>query len=302
MIANSFELTSGQFLRRKAFWTLPWSKDPNTGKRSLYIRFWLLSLFAALLVVLSGPSSAIAVIPTLNYFDMAKPFDAPVLPYFVFNQSTELWPTVLTGGSLNSPTSGNNCTDPLMSSSCPSSGYNENLRWGGYLELQSTDHGSNITYTDNAASMRRVVTTRSCNRTAVDGRASAVGLPAFVSNAFTDYWKFAQDNFQGVALEASQPRMKLDTNVFAPKVEVLCNGYPNNNSPNVTDPSNQTAMFFPTWSNLSSFPVPDWTFRYPRLLNSSNFTLYEIPNNGPETPSLGAVSRLHWLAGSFTQS
>ncbi|CZR65540.1 uncharacterized protein PAC_15440 [Phialocephala subalpina] len=280
MVSNSFELTSGQFLRRKSFWTLLLTVDPNSGKRFLYMRFWILSLFAAILVVLSGPSSAIAVLPTLNYFAVDKPFNSPVLPYFIFNKSTELWPVTLTEGSLNSPIANITCQNPLSYSetqACPASGYRENYSWGGSTLLSNTDLGSNIMYTGDVGSTRRVVTTKSCNSTTFDGRASAVGLTAFISNAFTAYWQFAQDNFAGVALDANRPHISPESKCF-------------------------TAMFFPTWSNTSQFPVPDWTFRYERPLNASNFTLFSIPSNGPETPSLGAVITIPLIQGAQQRS
>ncbi|KUJ07741.1 uncharacterized protein LY89DRAFT_742513 [Mollisia scopiformis] len=295
MVANSFELTSGQFLRRKSFWTVPWSVDVTTGKKFFYLKFWLLSLLAAALVVLSGPSSAIAVIPTLNYFEISEPFRSPVLPYFIFNRSTDLWPTTLSSGSLNSPTSGNNCTDPysIHMAVCPSSGFSETLQWSNYLYDEDTDQGSNITYTDYGDDTRRVVTTKSCNRT-VDGRASAVGLPAWVSDAFTTYWNFAAENFEGEVLDATEPRLDLEINILAPRVEVLCQGYVDEeaNGPDLLPP-----MVLPTWSNSSQFPVPDWTFRYPRLLNATNVTMYEVPQDGPEAPSLAVIVTIPMVLG-----
>src|SRR5258705_2982161 len=60
MIANSFAIGSGDYLRTKAYWS-----SIMTGKAH-YWRFAMLSLVATLLATLAGPSSAIAVIPSLN--------------------------------------------------------------------------------------------------------------------------------------------------------------------------------------------------------------------------------------------
>jgi hypothetical protein len=189
MIANAFELGSAQFLRRKAFWSFLWQVDPATGKAFPYMRFWLLSLFSTILVTLAGPSSAIAVIPTLNYFDVPRPFEAPVLPYYVWNVSTELWPTELTAASLNAPSSGIACNDPDSDADqeiCPVGGFDDTYDWAGGLLFADTDTGTNISFPDATGATRRIVSARSCNST-FDGRASAVTLNSFISGALTSY-------------------------------------------------------------------------------------------------------------------
>jgi hypothetical protein len=106
-------------------------------------------------------------------------------------------------------------------------------------------------------------------------------------------WIFAQQNFHGLALEATQPQINidLDTQIFAPRVEAMCNSYSNYNF-DPENPDNQTSMVFPTFGGASPIQVPDWTYKYSRPQNASNFTFVEIPGAGPETPSLGAVLTL----------
>lgn len=196
MIANAFELSSAQFLRRRSFWSSLWSVDPTTGKGFPYMHFWLLSLFSTILVTLAGPSSAIAVIPTLNYFDLPRPFVAPVLPYYVWNASTELWPTTLSAASLNAPNSGIPCNDPNSSNEqdiCPVGGFRDTYNWAGGLLFSDTDTGSNITFPDATGATRRVLSTQSCNGT-FDGRASAVSLNSFISGALTSYVSTSHSN------------------------------------------------------------------------------------------------------------
>jgi hypothetical protein len=293
MISNAFELGSGEFLRRKSFWSSWWSSDQVSGRRFPFMRFWLLSLLSTLLVTLSGPSSAIAVIPTLNYFGLSQPFDETVLPYYVFNQSTELWPQQLTAASLNAPNSGIPCTDADSESTqeiCPVGGFRDTYNWAGSLLISGdSDSGTNISFPDSTGDRRRVLTAQSCNST-FDGRASAVSLNAFISGAMTAYWTFAQKNFKGIALESAQPRINLDadTMIFAPRVEVMCNGYSNYHF-NPKKPNDQPNMTFPTFGGSGPIPVPDWSYKYARPLNASNFTFVEIPNTNPLSPSIGAV-------------
>jgi hypothetical protein len=188
MISNAFELGSAQFLRRKSFWAFLWSVDPITNKRFTYIYFWLLSLFSTLLITMAGPSSAIAIIPRLDYFDLQTPFVKPVLPYYVWNVSTELWPANLTAASLNAPNSGNLCNvaNDLTDRVCPDAGFEEIYNWSVMTLFDDIDTGTNLSFPDNSGATQRIVRVQSCNST-LDGRASAVSLNTFISGALTAY-------------------------------------------------------------------------------------------------------------------
>lgn len=295
LVSNAFELGSGEYLRRKSFWSAWWSVDQATGRRFPYMRFWLLSLLCTLLVTLAGPSSAISVIPTLNYFDLPRPFVEPVLPYYVFNKSTELWPERLNTGSLTAPNSGIACLNPDSYDEqqfCPAGGFRDTYAWAQSLLFTDSDRGTNISFADSTGDTRRVLTAQSCNST-FDGRASAVSLTGFVSGAMTAYWTYVERNLQGMALKASHPRINIDaaTSVFAPRVEVMCNSYPNYGY-NPKRPDDQPSMTFPVMHGANPIQVPDWTYKYSRPVNATNFTFVELPKTEALSPSIGAVLTL----------
>jgi hypothetical protein len=151
---------------------------------------WILSIFSTILATLSGPSSAIAVIPTLKYFELPQPFNESVLPYYVFNKITELWPTLLTAASLNAPNSGISCNDSfseLSQDMCPVGGFRDIYNWAGNLLFGNSDAGTNISFPDTSGYTHRVLMARSCNRDIFDGRASAMSINSFLSNALTTY-------------------------------------------------------------------------------------------------------------------
>ncbi|CZR55385.1 uncharacterized protein PAC_05272 [Phialocephala subalpina] len=305
MITNAFELGSGQFLRRGSFWSMLWRVDLVTGKRSKFIPFWFLSIFSTILATLAGPSSAIAVIPTLAYFDLRHPFNQTVLPYYVFNETTELWPTHLNNASLNAI--GTACNDPTSLPSqnlCPAGGFRDTYDWAEAIWFGDSDGGTNISFPDPTGTTRRIMTTQSCNSTYA-GRASAIGINAFMSAALTTYWVFVQRNMEGMVLKAAQPRITVnaETNTYAPRVEVICNSYPNF-SFDPQNPNNQTTMFFPTFGGLAPIPVPDQFYKYTRPLSAQNFTFVAMNKIGPLTPSLGAVLTIPVVAnnGSYYQS
>jgi hypothetical protein len=123
MLANGFAIGSGDYIRTKAYWS-----SIRTGKAHFW-RFWLLSLLATILATIVGPSSAIAVIPSLRWFAIDKPFTDDVLPFFIYNQSTVLWPDELSKTSLNGPDSGVDCVNATLSTHeqdlCPAGGFRD---------------------------------------------------------------------------------------------------------------------------------------------------------------------------------
>ena len=70
----------------------------------------------------------------------------------------------------------------------------------------------------------------------------------------------------------------------------MCNSYSNYYF-DPENPNDQPNMTFPTFDDSSPVPVPDWTYKYTRSLNASNFTFVEMPSN-PLSSSLGAVLAL----------
>jgi hypothetical protein len=300
MIANAFELNSAQFLLRKAFWTSLWFPEPITGKRFSFAGFWLLSLSAVLFALLCGPSSAIAIIPTLNYFDISSPFNQTMPPFYILNRSTELWPPVLTASSFNIANDTNNCVVETSTSNqgiCPSNGVRDILNWAGNLVYQDIDTGTNISFQDYSSDTRRVLTVQSCNTT-LGGRASGISLNQFITGALAGYWDFAQNNFGGEALKAAQPHIKLENEIFAPQVDVICNTDQNLNVDDLNNPATyiQTNMSFPTATTAASspIPVPDWAYKYTHSPDLTNFTFLEIPQAGQQSSLLGAVRILIW--------
>ena len=103
-------------------------------------------------------------------------------------------------------------------------------------------------------------------------------------------WIFAKQNFEGLALQAAQPRINIDQNtkIFTPRVEVLCNSFSNDNF-DPRNPNSQTTMFFPSFGGVRPIQVPDWVYKYSRPITTSNFSFIQTAGMGPEPPSLGAV-------------
>lgn len=294
LIASGFQIFSGEWLRRKSFWA-SWKARQSSGSyfnRYPFIPFLTLFVISSILATLAGPSSAIAIVPTLNWFPLPQPFNTTVLPFFVFNQSSELWPATVTAANLNGANSGNNCTFALDSNteSCPSGGFRNLYAWTQNLLFLEPQKGTNVSFQDDRGETRRVVSCKSCPGPGT-GKASAISLNAFLTGALTTFWTYAGDNFGGKALEAAQPKLapSADANIFAPRVHVVCDTFAFNQS----NTSDLASASFPTLSNDSppnakKMHVPEWTWNYARPMNSSNFTWVPLPDD-PAGPSIGAV-------------
>ena len=294
LVASGFQIFSGEWLRRKSFWA-SWKARQSSGtllSRYPYVPFLILFIVSSLLATLAGPSSAIAIVPTLNWFPLPQPFNTTVLPFFVFNQSTELWPATVTAANLNGADSGNNCTYALDShtEACPSGGFRDLYAWTQNLLFLEPQKGTNVSFQDDRGETRRVVSCQSCAGPAT-GKASAISLNSFLTGALTTFWTYARNNYGGQALKAAQPKIypSLGVEIFAPRVHVICDTFGFNRS----NTSDLTSMAFPKLTNDPPIDpkllhVPEWTWNYPRPLNSSNFTWVAIPETSGG-PSIGGV-------------
>lgn len=143
---------------------------------------------------MAGPSSAIAIIPRLDYFDLPTPFVKPVWPYYIWNVSTELWPANLTAANLQTANSTELCTNDLTDRECPDAGLEETYNWSVSTLFEDIDTGTNLSFSDTTDATERIVSIQSCNST-FDGRASAVSLNTFISTALTSYVSILTSSF-----------------------------------------------------------------------------------------------------------
>lgn len=274
---------------RRAFWVSAW----NT--KSHYWRFWLLSLVAATLATLAGPSSTIAMIPSLNWFTLDQPFNNEVLPLYVFNASTVLWPDTVTGKSVNGLDSGNNCIPAAGSGSiqdeCPAGGFRDTYAWAGNLMYVNTSAGTNISFLDIRGSSRRVLFYRSC-ASRFDGRASGISLNTFVTGEVTAFEAFAQNSFDGLALTASQPRLSLETPSYAPQVEVMCNGF---DYYSISEVENRGIITFPSFDSNHTFLREDYILLYTGPFNATESQWVVVMPVRNNNPAISAAVRVPWI-------
>jgi hypothetical protein len=101
-------------------------------------RFWSLSVLIfvfALLANTFGPASAIALVPSLDWWEMRNPFGGETLPVLFEVGTDQWWPLELTKDNIVGPNSSQTPSDtPCFLSAefyegCPASGYDDILAW-----------------------------------------------------------------------------------------------------------------------------------------------------------------------------
>ena len=294
LLASGFQVSSGDFLRRKGFWAswLAGRKSDDLFTRLRYLPYLLLFLASAIIATLSGPSSAIAIVPTLDWFNLDHPFATNPPSYYIYNTTSPLWPSEASNSSL--PWSEIDCRLPPVDEGyinwCPVGGYAEIYQWSQSLIFVDSFQGVNVSFEDTNGKTRRVASVRSCPPTdVVDGKASGFTLNSFLAGALTSYWDWVSSNLDGLALKSAQPRISLDLSVdlFAPRVNVLCRGY----EYIAQTVHNQSGMVFPSINNDPSDPshaVPASAWNISRPLNATDFKFIPLPHS-PDGPSIGAV-------------
>ena len=89
LMASPHQVITGELLRRKGFWSSWNTKSTFNGSTPLpgYTpRSGFYVFCRPSLVTVTGPSAAIAVIPSLDWFSMNKPFVSDPSPFYVFKR------------------------------------------------------------------------------------------------------------------------------------------------------------------------------------------------------------------------
>lgn len=96
------------------------------------------------------------------------------------------------------------------------------------------------------------------------------------------------DNFEGLALETTQPRLILPGPIYAPRVEVMCNGNPYDN---ISSIENRTHVNFPSFTPNKQLPSADFILPFESTLNDTTFDWVKMPA-GADNPAIGAAVRV----------
>ena len=300
LMASPHQIMTGELLRRKGFWSA-WNARSTFNGASAYTPFWILCLAATLLIIITGPSAAIAVIPTLNWFSVNKPFTNGVSPFYVFNATTELWPAIVDQKSLNGKASGNPCLSSYNKEKgdCPSGGFMEVYNWAENLAFDNLAAGSNMSTPNDRGDTRRIMSVQTCNGPS-DGRATALSITSALSNALVGYWGFARNNFNGTVLKSAHPKIVPDSTqaLYSPRVDVICSTY----RYDIDTISQQTEMVFPSFEpSQKPTPVPSSYLNINEPMNTTDFVFIGSASNS-EGISIHGLATVPLVAHASAQN
>jgi len=192
--------------------------------------FALLLLVTCILSLVLGPSSAIAMIPALDWYQVKDPFNGKNTTTWIFKNTTEIWPTIFNVSSSGIVNATINCqTDPfhLDNMFCPSGGYAEIVKW--FVSYTFSGSLGDLSFIDLWSNAQRMLTHETIPSPWQGDTITTLGtfstvIPAVMLTSLGTFWDYARRNGVGKIKDMSIPRFHVSpkTNIYQPVVYVTC--------------------------------------------------------------------------------
>ncbi|KAL8688125.1 MAG: hypothetical protein Q9224_004967 [Gallowayella concinna] len=270
----------------------------------------VLTLAATIIYVnVVGPSSAIVVIPRLDWWDVRDPFEKP--PVLYLNSSLDqVYPARLDSPNM---TLYKGCDTVEYKSSCPGAAF-ENLKaWAA--SWYKTGVPPNISMTEATTNTQRALLTKTDewvfwnaqNPTKPNGR-YLFSITATLTQPVLElsglFWDYIQQTYRGKINEIKRPTL-VSTDpapIYAPVVQVECSLFnyseaiksPSPDSPIVSFPLNVLDNYLNKSTSIR-WPVDPSLWAFKRPMNATNFTWVDVssyPDVDDSGASLGALVTL----------
>ncbi|KAF7945485.1 hypothetical protein EAE96_010254 [Botrytis aclada] len=293
LLGAGLQIEDLRFFTRRSFWS---SFECSHGRRLSIYLFYLFVLFCSILTALAGPSSAIAMRPNLDWWQMTNN-----TLVFRFPTKFELWPINLLE-PLAPPLSMVNCSNYVDSSAnfvCPASGAQDINTW-----LNSQDFNvlkgkaANMTFYNAYTNTRNFLASAGMD----SGHSYTTSLSVVPQLAVGEIWN---DLTLAAAYESfiSQPKFMSHstTALKQPIVQVKCNIYAQSNLTSAGDDTVGAPVFPPltgimnnasTLNGKIGYPVPKDSWSGIRNQQDLDLTWTDLYKNYSGTASIGGVFML----------
>ncbi|KAH7111133.1 hypothetical protein B0J11DRAFT_619970 [Dendryphion nanum] len=264
MVTAGYSVGSAEYLISPAFWS---------GFQRKFMTLSVLILSYTVLANTFGPASAIALVPSLDWWPMKRPYGQEAMPVVFGFDNNYWWPAEITKNdtimdpnklSIYPPEL---CfsTQSVDSSGCPAGGFNEIALW-----VEANSYGTaqaSITMKDSFSTTQRVVTSRLTE--SANGK-SGVAITTSASQAVVGMMGTFWDQISAAKLpveNAVRPKLEIPVReTRQPLVQVQCTAYMLDAIKKVKTrkseaPHNININTFST-TNASAIPVPDWVYDY----------------------------------------
>lgn len=183
---------------------------------------WFFALVMGALVVylnMVGPSSAIAVIPNLQWWPMPDPFDDASVAAFITAGYRRVYPQILGAEQMTCGLGQESLNGPHAF--CPAGGYDDIRLWTSSESIGDVD--SKLTMFQPALTYRRELQS-TLAMSNYGTLAVATTLHANVVSALGGFWNYIDKFSLGPVVNASRPQFLADDNpnLYAPVVQVQC--------------------------------------------------------------------------------
>ncbi|KAI0433478.1 hypothetical protein F5Y09DRAFT_351553 [Xylaria sp. FL1042] len=283
LMVGAFQIGSAEYLISKSY--------VKPFRHSFFHRhykafFVALALGLAILYsFLVGPASAGALIPTVGWWNVPRPFNgSSPLTSYIQRAPSDLHPMKLDSSDVNQVCKGDNWN----TQSCPGEGYSQlsDWQWTRYDEgwkygITRGQHNNPTMVNTFSRRSRREIVTRLADPNAASTAASLTATLQSSVLALTDsFWHWVNDYTNSAAKDPIQPRLitSSDTPVYIPLAQVQCNpvDYATVGQNSLTfDTGNMISDFSrssPSTYSDSIWTVPDTLLNSTRPLGETNVT------------------------------
>lgn len=232
LMVGAFQIGSAEYLISKSY--VKPLRHSLTDRKEVKTLFVALSLGLAILYsFLVGPASAGALIPTLTWWEMHKPFnDSLPLTSYIGRTTDELYPMSLQRSDIDKYCLGD---DTWGSQGCPAEGYDVLDDWAWtrekeryrYNVTEGQHYNPTMLSSFSGQAQREIIT----GLVVVDNSSTAAAMSATLHSsvlALTDaFWHYIGNNVVGKVTKVQRPKLTIsqDTPVSIPFVQVQCQTY-----------------------------------------------------------------------------
>ncbi|KAL8651248.1 MAG: hypothetical protein Q9210_003366 [Variospora velana] len=231
-LASAYQLGAFNYLVSAEFWGAATAKFRY--KFSTWLPLWLLIAVSSVLASIVGPSSAILMIPRLDWWQLNNPLNHTSISTFLPLGTSEIWPDVIGPNLLNSPwvspeSEGCAADQAYKDHACPSAGFQDIATWAANYMSRAT--APNITLNDPIGSVIRYMSSSATNETLGWAVSSIPGLrQARDMGTFTQYLSHVTLKVAKLARPMLIPSYASLSTMKKPIVQAQCSLFKNNDS------------------------------------------------------------------------
>lgn len=298
LLSSGYQVSSLEFLFSQSFRS---AFSTDTGL--------ILTLAATIIIVnVVGPSSAIVVIPRLDWWVVRAPFNE-TLQLYLGSSKEQLYPTSLGPPNM---TFYPGCDTAEYGGNCPGAAFNDLNVWAA--SWYNNGVAPNISMIEARTNVQRAVLTETRIELKTNFNVSITMTTTLIHPILELtglFWNYIQENSMGKINTIKKPMLvsTVTAPVYAPVVQVECNWF--NYSEAIESPGPENPVSFPldvldNYPGVSSsivWPVDPSLWNFTRPMNATNFTWIDVSSySDGDGASLGALVTLPTLANDYART